>query len=282
MSKPQPVIILNASRKVPDNPLDEKVWDYLNKICQKYRTEKMLHPALASPRITVEEISQVSSDFKKEVSFPDAIKILANQFRESQGQVACYPTKPQLDQFFTELRKTATRLLETKETFSKFDALEKRLAGLLVEGQDLKEGVVGKWKTRGQLYVLGIGTVPGNWLMDSTPILSNLRECLYRYYSDEERRQWGLEIDDRLLGRFRLSRVGIAKSRKQLRINLEMLLPEIDQAEKQVKSHPYYRNARRPNWRSCFCLLDVEEIFKRYGLPVRYVERKMGNMSIRK
>lgn len=281
MPKPRPAIILNASRTVLDDLLDEKAWDYLNKISQKYRTEKMLHPLLASPRITVEEISQVSSDFKKEVSFPDAIKFLANQFRGSQRQEDCFPTKTQLDRFFGELRKTVTRLLATEETSPKVDALEKQLAGLLVEGQNLKQGVVGKWKTRGQFYVLGIGTVPGDWLMESTPILSNLRECLYRYYTDEERCQWGLEIDDRLLGRFRLSRVGIAKSRKQLRINLEMLLPEIDQAEKQVKSHPYYRNGRRANWRSCFCLIDVEEVFKRYGLPVEYIEYNMANKPIR-
>ena len=72
-----------------------------------------------------------------------------------------------------------------------------------------------------------------------------------------------------------------AKLKKQLRANLEKLLPEIDQAEKRVKLHPYYRNARRPKWRSCFCLLDVEEPFKRYGLPVEYIEYDIANKPIR-
>ena len=72
-----------------------------------------------------------------------------------------------------------------------------------------------------------------------------------------------------------------AKLKKQLRANLEKLLPEIDQAEKRVKLHPYYRNARRPNWTPCFCLLGVEKLFKRYGLPVEYIEYDMANKTIR-
>ena len=138
--------------------------------------------------------------------------MLANEFKVSQLQTERFSIKRRLDWFFAALRKTTTRLLDAEETSPKIHALEKQLADLLVEGQDLENGVVGKWKTRGQLYVLGIGTVPGDWLKDSTPILSNLRDCLYRYYTDEERRQWGLEIGDRLLRRFRLSRVGMWRS----------------------------------------------------------------------
>ena len=143
---------------------------------------------------------------------------------------------------------------------SKVGALKKRLAGLLVEGQDLKTGFV--------------QTLAMTWLRPTKTnltILWNLRECVYRYYTDEELRRCGMEINE----------TDPAKLKKRLRANLEKLLPEIDQAEKEVKSHPYYRNARRPKWRSCFCLLDVEEPFKRYGLPVEYIEYDIANKPIR-
>ena len=105
--------------------------------------------------------------FKKEVSFPDTIKMLANQFSGSLRPTKRFPKKRQLDRLFAEARKTGTRLLETEETSPKVDALEKRLAGLLVEGQDLRTGF--------------IQTLAMAWLIVPT-VLWNLRECLYRSY----------------------------------------------------------------------------------------------------
>ena len=162
MPKPRPTIILNAVRTVPDDPLDEKAWDCLKKISPKYRTKKMLDPFFI---------------FKKEVSFPAAIKMLANQFSGSLHPTKRFPKKRQLDRLFAEARKTGTRLLETEETSPKVETLEKRLAGLLVEGQNLKTGYVGT------LTMAWLGLTGAN-----LTVLWNLRECLYRYYSDEELR----------------------------------------------------------------------------------------------
>ena len=84
----QPVIS-NASSTVPDDPLDEKAWDYLNKIS----TKKLIYLFLKKE----EGQALVEQGVIKEVSFPDAVKMLANEFKVSQLQTERFSIKRRLD-----------------------------------------------------------------------------------------------------------------------------------------------------------------------------------------
>lgn len=149
MPRPQKPIIANVPATVPDDLLDENAWDYLNKIS----TKKIISSFLKKE----EEQALGEQGVKQKISFPEAIKILATNSGHPRSQTTRFPTKRWLDQFFAVLRNITTRILDAEETSLKIDVLEKELGDLLVEGQDLENGVVGKWKNRDQLYVLGIG-----------------------------------------------------------------------------------------------------------------------------
>ena len=117
MPRPQLAIILNAVSTIPakfslkfsdDDRLELQARVYLEQIFRRYRTKKMLHPTLASSRITAEQISQVLGNFEteeehiqiKEVSFPDALEWLANEFSGFLRQTKRFPTKKAVRSIF--------------------------------------------------------------------------------------------------------------------------------------------------------------------------------------
>ena len=220
---------------VPDDPLDQKAWDYLKKVS----TGKKMHPMLG-----------------KELCFADAIKYLANQFKSSQFAREHFAKKKQVNQFIDALRKTSVKLESVLADGKTSSKLEKQLADLLVEDQDLRSGLV-------MPFVAG-------WGIEST-VFWELRKCLYTYYSDKARRICGLEItetDPLLL-------------RKRLKRNLKKLPPIINVIVERINSHPVYRRARKPtDYHAGFYLDYVADVFKLYGLTIWYVEHKMEKVPV--